>query len=341
MKRGIIIGFVLAGIMTTTVWAEPGATYRTVIPTQDGTVEFQCRQDLFRKGTRSFPYGDFAVTVPAEAEGKKIYLDLVYTDTGRQAQVTIHAEPTEEFKKGLYGLSQQEVNERYENFYQTFSRLEYDVYAIKPEAEHQEYIFSCNGYDTAEDLKDKAYGLSLRVIGGKEYADNLFYGQEDQIICPDFYYFYLGTDWKKDYTEMPWKMTVETDAKDIWVNGEEYSLRVPAYVNEAGTLMLPLRDVMDRLPASFQKKIFWDRENQRAYVLWDQEIYTMSAGEKKITWREKEIALTSPMEIREGRLFLPIDSLENLWKTCNIQWDFASQTATMEGILSFYQTKAE
>ena len=67
----------------------------------------------------------------------------------------------------------------------------------------------------------------------------------------------------------------------------------------------------------------------------------MSAGEKKITWREKEIALTSPMEIREGRLFLPIDSLENLWKTCNIQWDFASQTATMEGILSFYQTKAE
>ncbi|MBM6829364.1 hypothetical protein H9X85_06885 [Anaerotignum lactatifermentans] len=341
MKRGIMIGLILAGIMTTTVWAESGATYRTVIPTQDGTVEFQCRQDLFRKGTRSFPYGGFAVTVPAKAEGKKIYLDLVYTDTGRQAQVTISTEPTEEFKKGLNGLSQQEVNERYENFYQTFSRLEYDVYAIKLAAEHQEYIFSCNEYDTAEGLKDKAYGLSLRVIGGKEYADNLFYGQEDQIICPDFYYFYLGTDWKKDYTEMPWGMTVKADAEDIWVNGEDYSLDVPAYVNEAGTLMLPLRDVMDSLPPSFQKKIFWDRENQMAYVLWDQEVYMMRAGENKIELRGKEIVLKTPMEIREGRLFLPIEGLENLWKVCNIQRDFSSQTATMEGTLSFYQSKAE
>lgn len=341
MKRGMMIGLVLAGVMATTVWAEPGVNYHTVIPTQDGAVEFRCRQDLFRRGIRSFPYADFAVTVPNEAEGKRIYLDLVYTDTGQQAPVTINVDPTEEFKKGLNGLSQQEVNERYENFYHTFSRLEHDVCAVKPITEHQEYIFSCSGYDMAEDLKNKAYGLSLRVIGGKKYADNLFYGQEDQIICPDFYYFYLGTDWKKDYVEMPWRMTVQANARNIWINGEEYPLDTPAYVNDAGTLMFPLREVIERLPQSFQKKIFWDGESQTAYVLWDQEVYTMIAGEEKIELRGKEIVLKSPMEIREGRLFLPIDGLENLWETCNIQWDLASQTATMEGTVSFYQPKAE
>lgn len=341
MKKGLILGFLLAGIMTTTVCAASGAGYQISIPTKGGAVEFQCRQEIFSIGSRAIPEAEFSATFPSKAEGKKIYLDLVYTDTGEHAPVRMDIEPSREFRQTLDGLSQQEVDDQYNAFYERVSELENNIYAIEAVSGKQDFIFSCYVESTDDTIVNQDYGISLRVLGGKAYSDNLFYGQEDNIICPDFHYFYTALDRKEDITDVPCHMEIKAGEKTILVNEKEYPLDAPAYISDTGRMMIPIRGITEGLPEGFQNKIFWDKEKQTAYVLFGQTVYHMTAGESKIDTETKEIPLKAPITIQDGRMYLPLDAIGTLWSSCEIQWDSANKTAVLDGTLSYEISKAE
>ena len=91
-------------------------------------------------------------------------------------------------------------------------------------------------------------------MGGNQYENNLFADQEDQLFVEDLIYLYLSPDLKHEVEEVPCTIDVTIGADTMQVNGKSYPLDVPAYINDAGYTMLPMRALVENLPEEVQKK---------------------------------------------------------------------------------------
>ena len=80
---------------------------------------------------------------------------------------------------------------------------------------------------------------------------------------------------------IPCTIDVTIGADTMQVNGKSYPLDVPAYINDAGYTMLPMRALVENLPGEVQKKVVWDGQSKTALILCGMTTYRLTAGEKE------------------------------------------------------------
>lgn len=125
---------------------------------------------------------------------------------------------------------------------------------------------------------------------------------------------------------VPCTIDVTIGADIMQVDGKSYPLDVPAYINDAGYTMLPMRALVENLPEEVQKKVIWDGQQRTALLLCGMTTYRLTDGQKEAEKDGQLWMLKSPLEIKEGRVFLPLREIVTFWDQSNIQWENETKT---------------
>ena len=115
------------------------------------------------------------------------------------------------------------------------------------------------------------------------------------------------------------------------LSGEnKIELDVPAYINDAGYTMLPVRAVANALGID-KNAVLWDQPTRTVTIMYGQRIITMTYGQKVIYVNGSALPASSAVEIKDGRTFLPMRDLATALGVLDIQWDSVNRTATLNG----------
>lgn len=90
--------------------------------------------------------------------------------------------------------------------------------------------------------------------------------------------------------------------------------------------MLPMRALVENLPGEVQKKVVWDGQSKTALILCGMTTYRLTAGEKEALRNGDQVILNTPLEIKDGRVFLPLRDMIMLWENGKIDWDASTKT---------------
>ncbi len=123
----------------------------------------------------------------------------------------------------------------------------------------------------------------------------------------------------------PMDIEIKVDANVLQVNGEEKSLKVPAYISNTGYTMLPLREVTEVFPGI---QIGWENEIKTAWLLYGFLYADIQYEAAEMHMNGETVALANPAEIRNGRMFI---ALRDICRICGIledevHWDNETKT---------------
>lgn len=259
---------------------------------------------------RSILVGYTKLTVPKEAQGKNLYLAMVDMELWKRKGTS------EYFKGSLVEWENFQVKQVYEKDLQNVFKVPLTKDAITLEVTYLE--------DRGN--QKVGQGISVVALGGNQYENNLFADQEDQLFVEDLIYLYLSPDLKHEVEEVPCTIDVTIGADTMQVNGKSYPLDVPAYINDAGYTMLPMRALVENLPEEVQKKALWDGQSKTALILCGMTTYRLTAGEKEAKRNGDKVILNTPLEIKDGRVFLPLRDMVMFWDNGKISWDASTKT---------------
>ena len=259
---------------------------------------------------RSILVGYTKLTVPKEAQGKKLYLAMVDMELWKRKGTS------EYFKGSLVEWENFQVKQVYEKDLQNVFKVPLTKDAITLEVTYLE--------DRGN--QKVGQGISVVALGGNQYENNLFADQEDQLFVEDLIYLYLSPDLKHEVEEVPCTIDVTIGADTMQVNGKSYPLDVPAYINDAGYTMLPMRALVENLPEEVQKKVLWDGQSKTALILCGMTTYRLTAGEKEAKRNGDKVILNTPLEIKDGRVFLPLRDMVMFWDNGKNSWDASTKT---------------
>lgn len=255
---------------------------------------------------RSILVGYTKLTVPKEAQGKNLYLAMVDTKLWKTKGTS------EYFKGSLVEWENFQVKQVYEKDLQNVFKVPLTKDAITLEVT---YLDDRGNQKVGQ-------GISAVALGGNQYENNLFADQEDQLFVEDLIYLYLSPDLKHEVEEVPCTIDVTIGADTMQVNGKSYPLDVPAYINDAGYTMLPMRALVENLP----EEVLWDGQSKTALILCGMTTYRLTAGEKEAKRNGDKVILNTPLEIKDGRVFLPLRDMVMFWDNGKISWDASTKT---------------
>lgn len=259
---------------------------------------------------RSILVGYTKLTVPKEAQGKNLYLAMMDMELWKRKGTS------EYFKGSLVEWENFQVKQVYEKDLQNVFKVPLTKDAITLEVT---YLDDRGNQKVGQ-------GISAVALGGNQYENNLFADQEDQLFVEDLIYLYLSPDLKHEVEEVPCTIDVTIGADTMQVNGKSYPLDVPAYINDAGYTMLPMRALVENLPEEVQKKVLWDGQSKTALILCGMTTYRLTAGEKEAKRNGDKVILNTPLEIKDGRVFLPLRDMVMFWDNGKISWDASTKT---------------
>lgn len=298
MMKKRCIALTLAAVMAFSVTAfgasNPAQNGRWESAYGNGTIS--AYKEMYSIYARSILIGYTKLTVPKEAQGKNLYLAMVDTEQWR-------AKDTSEYFKGeLEEWEDFQAKQAYEKDPQNVFQVPLTKDSITLEVTYLD--------ERGEERVGK--GVSLVALGGNAYENNLFADQEDQLLVEDLIYMYLSPDLKHEVEEVPCTMDVTVGADTMQINGKSYPLDAPAYINDAGYTMLPMRALIENLPEEVQKKVVWDGQSKTALILCGMTTYRLTAGEKEAERHGSKLMLNTPLEIKDGRVFLPLRDMTML-----------------------------
>ena len=162
---------------------------------------------------------------------------------------------------------------------------------------------------------------------------------EKQVFCLALLIsLYRSVNYKNQMETIPCTIDVTIGADTMQVNGKSYPLDVPAYINDAGYTMLPMRALVENLPEEVQKKVVWDGQSKTALILCGMTTYRLTAGEKEALRNGDQVILNTPLEIKDGRVFLPLRDMIMLWENGKIDWDASTKTVHISaGMVHFLE----
>ena len=134
----------------------------------------------------------------------------------------------------------------------------------------------------------------------------------------------------KDVEGFTTKVVVPVGADHILSGEKEIPLDVPAYINDNGYTMLPVRAVAKALGIS-ENAVLWDQPTRTVTIMHGQRIISMTLGQKYVTVNGSALPASSAVEIKDGRTFLPMRDLATALGVTDITWDSATRTATLNG----------
>ena len=103
------------------------------------------------------------------------------------------------------------------------------------------------------------------------------------------------------------------------------ALYAPAYINEEGYTMLPLRAVSEALDAN----VSWDDATKSITVMRGQRVVSFSVGSRNMYINGTVVPMNTSVEIKDGRAFIPVRDIANALSISKIDWNEETKTVTL------------
>lgn len=121
---------------------------------------------------------------------------------------------------------------------------------------------------------------------------------------------------------------VASSAITVTVNGQPLKLDVPP-VFQGNTLLVPLRPLSEALNAA----LTWDEAGRTAKVETPQNFLWLTVGQKEAVYNGKRIKLSVPLELRNGRLVVPLRFLAEALEA-QVTWHAESRSVSITAPLA-------
>ncbi|MBM6829060.1 copper amine oxidase N-terminal domain-containing protein [Anaerotignum lactatifermentans] len=122
------------------------------------------------------------------------------------------------------------------------------------------------------------------------------------------------------------KITVPVGEKYIVAGEKKIEIDTPAYINDKGYTMLPLRAVAVALGID-NNSVLWDQNTRTATILYGNRVVSMQAGASTMYINGQAVATKAGVEITNDRTFLSLRDLGTAVNVKDITWDGATKTA--------------
>ncbi|MBU5464458.1 copper amine oxidase N-terminal domain-containing protein [Anaerotignum sp. MSJ-24] len=103
------------------------------------------------------------------------------------------------------------------------------------------------------------------------------------------------------------------------------ALDAPAYINEEGYTMLPLRAVSEALDAN----VSWNDATKSITVMRGQRVVSFSVGSRNMYINGTVVPMNTSVEIKDGRAFIPVRDIANALSISKIDWNEETKTVTL------------
>lgn len=292
MKQIVCFALVFMMLMGTTVFAQCGfETDRkeAIAESSQGDITLSVEGGNFRLGYRCLPEREIKITLPetGDFEGKKLYFEL------RGSEYVIGLTIWEEEGEAL--------PENKKRFSVSLDRAEKGEMTLRTEASF--FAKEGNGISGGEEI-------SLWLLGGEEYGDNLLAGKEDLELREDFIRFLAD-------------IRLATGGRELERNGERLWLYAPPCRNADGHAMIAVRDITRVMEGQEppQGSIAWRQETKTAEIQAGMHRIEVTAGEK--TWKDKGMPLTASAvpELRDGVLYVSLTDMAGIFGIKEISED--------------------
>ena len=123
----------------------------------------------------------------------------------------------------------------------------------------------------------------------------------------------------------PTKVVIPIGSQVIYIGDETYQLDVPPYITNDVT-KLPLRAISD----IFKADIYWNGAEKSIDIEVGEDKIKMAVGNPKMYVNGYAVPLSSAPEISDGRAFVPLRDMAQIFGIDDIKWDSKSKTVSFE-----------
>ena len=123
----------------------------------------------------------------------------------------------------------------------------------------------------------------------------------------------------------PTKVVIPIGSQVIYIGDETYKLDVPPYITNDVT-KLPLRAISD----IFKADIYWNGAEKSIDIEVREDKIHMAVGNPKMYVNGYAVPLSSAPEISDGRAFVPLRDMAQIFGIDDIKWDGESKTVSFE-----------
>ena len=122
---------------------------------------------------------------------------------------------------------------------------------------------------------------------------------------------------------------ITAGTKEIKLSEMQGGACPPAYINNDGYTMLPVRAVVEALNEI--ATVRWDDATKTCTIGFGQRVFSMTVGSKVLNLNGVSTALNAAPENKDGRVFLPLRDLGYALglSDSQISWDSTTQTAQL------------
>lgn len=123
----------------------------------------------------------------------------------------------------------------------------------------------------------------------------------------------------------PTKVVIPIGSQVIYIGDETYQLDVPPYITNDVT-KLPLRAISD----IFKADIYWNGAEKSIDIEVREDKIKMAVGNPKMYVNGYAVPLSAAPEISDGRAFVPLRDMAQIFGIDDIKWDSESKTVSFE-----------
>lgn len=123
----------------------------------------------------------------------------------------------------------------------------------------------------------------------------------------------------------PTKVVIPIGFQVIYIGDETYQLDVPPYITNDVT-KLPLRAISD----IFKADIYWNGAEKSIDIEVREDKIKMAVGNPKMYVNGYAVPLSAAPEISDGRAFVPLRDMAQIFGIDDIKWDSESKTVSFE-----------
>lgn len=123
-----------------------------------------------------------------------------------------------------------------------------------------------------------------------------------------------------DTTGFTTKLTVPIGENYLIAGETQVTLDAPAYINDEGYTMLPVRAISTSLGID-NNNVLWDQATRTVTILYGDRIISMTAGASVMYVNGSSITTSSSVEIVNDRTFLPMRDLATALGVTDLTWD--------------------
>ena len=123
-----------------------------------------------------------------------------------------------------------------------------------------------------------------------------------------------------DTTGFTTKLTVPIGENYLIAGETQVTLDAPAYINDEGYTMLPVRAISTSLGID-NNNVLWDQATKTVTILYGDRIISMTAGSSVMYVNGSSIPTSSSVEIVNDRTFLPMRDLATALGVTDLTWD--------------------